>query len=75
MQYATKFALSVEEIDSVLIGVDTPKQLNEIVGCVGSRNEKFELESLARYVRRLSFDDVRPEKWKQLCHVWFDIAV
>lgn len=64
MQYATNFALSFEEINSVLIGVDTPKQLNEIVRCVDRPGEKFELDRLSEYVKRLTLDDVRPEKWK-----------
>ena len=64
MQYATSFALSFEEINSVLIGVDTPKQLNEIVNCMDSLGEIHELDRLSEYVKRIAPDDVRPEKWK-----------
>jgi len=66
MQYATNFPLSFEEINSVLIGVDTPKQLNEIVSCVENPGEKFELDGLSEYVKKIAPDDVRPEKWKKL---------
>ena len=61
MQYATSFALSFEEINSVLIGVDTPAQLNEIVRCMDRPSESFELEILSQHVKRVAPDDTRPE--------------
>lgn len=64
MQYATNFVKSFDEINSILIGVDTPKQLNEIVKSMHMPNTKFDLNMLSDYVKRLAPDDVRPEKWK-----------
>ena len=64
MQYATNFVMSFDEINSILIGVDTPKQLNEIAKSMDTPNIKSEINLLAAYVRRLAPDDVRPEKWK-----------
>ncbi|OUU18104.1 MAG: hypothetical protein CBB97_21405, partial [Candidatus Endolissoclinum sp. TMED37] len=64
MQYATNFVMSFDEINSILIGVDTPKQLNEIVKSMDRPNTKFELNMLSDYVKRIAPDDVRPEKWK-----------
>ncbi|MDC0476549.1 aldo/keto reductase [Alphaproteobacteria bacterium] len=64
MQYATNFVMSFDEINSILIGVDTPKQLNEIIKSMDRPNTKFELDMLSDYVKRLAPDDVRPEKWK-----------
>lgn len=64
MQYATNFVISFDEINSVLIGVDTPEQLNEIVKYMDRPNTKFELNMLSDYVKRIAPDDVRPEKWR-----------
>ena len=64
MQYATNFVMSFDEIDSILIGVDTPDQLNEIVKSMDRPKTKFELDMLSDYVKRLAPNDVRPEKWK-----------
>ena len=64
MQYATSFVMSFDEINSILIGVDTPKQLNEIVKSMDRPNIKFDLDLLSDYAKRLAPDDVRPEKWK-----------
>ena len=64
MQYATRFVMSFDEINSILIGVDTPKQLNEIVKSMDRPNTKFDLDMLSDCVKRLAPDDVRPEKWK-----------
>jgi aryl-alcohol dehydrogenase-like predicted oxidoreductase len=64
MQVCNKFVMSFDEINSILIGVDTPKQLNEIVKSMDRPNTKFELNMLSDYVKRLAPDDVRPEKWK-----------
>ena len=64
MQYATNFVMSFDEINSILIGVDTPKQLNEIVKSMDRPNTKFDLDMLSDCVKRLAPDDVRPEKWK-----------
>ena len=64
MQYATNFVMSFEEINSLLIGVDTPKQLNEIAKYMDRPNKNFEVKLLSDLVKRLAPDDVRPEKWK-----------
>lgn len=64
MQYAVNFVMSFDEINSVLIGVDTPKQLNEIAKSLDKSYTKYELNMLSDYVKRLAPDDVRPEKWK-----------
>ena len=63
-QYATNFVMSLDEINSILIGVDTPEQLNEIAISMDRPNIKSEINMLAAYVRRLDPNDVRPEKWK-----------
>ena len=47
MQYATNFVMSFEEINSLLIGVDTPKQLNEIAKYMDRPNKKFEVNMLS----------------------------
>ena len=64
MQYATNFVMSFEEINSILIGVDTPKQLNEIAKYMDRPNKNLNLICLSDLVKRLAPDDVRPEKWK-----------
>ena len=46
MQYATRFVMSFDEINSILIGVDTPKQLNEMAKSMDRPNTKFDLDML-----------------------------
>ena len=63
MQLAMSFAVSFDEIDSIVIGVDTPQQLGEITQCNWNRFERFEFEMLSEYVANLAPSDIRPERW------------
>lgn len=64
MQYAMSFALSFDEIDSIVIGVDMPYQLDEISRYTGTRFEQHELELLSKQVARFGPADTKPERWK-----------
>ena len=63
-QCAMSFVLSFDEINSIVIGVDTPQQLNEIIGCVESPDKEFVSGILSDHIEGLAPDDVRPERWK-----------
>jgi aryl-alcohol dehydrogenase-like predicted oxidoreductase len=63
MQYAISFAMSFDAVNSIVLGVDTVKQLNEAMKCLNSPLSRDELDALFENVRRLTPEQVRPERW------------
>ena len=63
MQYAMSFVLSFDWVDSIVVGVDTVKQLNEALECPSSTLNEDELNVLYQNSKSLSPDAVRPETW------------
>ena len=57
LEYALNFALNTQEIDKVLVGVDSEKQLKEIVQAMKVRNnlDAFSINDL---------DLLNPSLWK-----------
>ena len=64
MQYAMSFALSFDTLNSVVVGVDTSQQLEEIIGCLNRPSNHMEFGALCEQIGQLSSEDVRPERWK-----------
>ena len=64
MQFATNFALSLEQINSIIIGVDAPEQLAEISLHSDNLTKDHELDLLHAAITEIAPNDVRPERWK-----------
>ena len=63
MQFAISFALSFDWVDSIVVGVDTVKQLNEAMKCPSCTLNEDELNVLYENSKSLLPDAVRPETW------------
>ena len=63
MQLGFRFVISMEQINSVVLGVDKADHLNELAKSLTDPLKKSDISLLAHLFRLVKQDDVRPEVW------------
>ena len=63
MQLGLRFVLSMEQINSAVLGVDKAEQLSELAKAITEPLKKNDISLLAHLFEPVQQDDVRPEMW------------
>jgi len=64
MQLGLRFVLSMEQINSAVLGVDKAEQLSELAKAITEPLKKNDISLLAHLFELVQQDDVRPEMWR-----------
>ena len=63
MQMGLRFVLSMEQINSAVLGFDKAEQLSELAKVITDPLKKNDISLLAHLFKLVQQDDVRPEMW------------